>query len=102
MKITMDILHGDSIPKRGDRLSSPKSLYYILSARIVQRRDSSAAPRYKLWVVRADDLKQETRFRLMWSAIRANGASTLFEFTWYPRKKKRMTFEDLMRAGTHG
>lgn len=99
MKITMDMLAGEAVPKRGDRLSSPKSLYYVLSARLIQRRDLQAPPRYKLWVAKADDLEQPTRFRLMWSAIRADGSSKLFEFTWYPRKKKRMTFEQLMKAG---
>lgn len=102
MKITMDMLEGEAVPKRGDRLSSPKSLYYVLSARLVQRRDPLAPPRYKLWVVKADELEQAMRFRLMWSAIRADGSSKLFEFTWYPRKKKRVTFEQLMRTGTHG
>jgi hypothetical protein len=95
----MDMLVGEAVPKRGDRLSSPKSLYYVLSARPIRRRDPEAPARFKLWVVKADELEQATRFRLMWSAIRADGSSKLFEFTWYPRKKKRMTFEQLMKAG---
>lgn len=101
MNITMDILDGDQIPKRGDRLKSPKSLYYVIHARKVQRRDLAAPPRYKLWVVNAEELKQPTRLMLLRSAMRRD-MSTLFHFTWYPRKKKRRSFEDLMRMGSRG
>ncbi len=100
-RLTMDLIYVDEqAPKRGDRLRSPKTLYYVLHARKVQRRDPNAFRRYVLTVAKAEELERETRLRLIASAIRAGG-SMLFEFQWHPRpKKKKTTFEQLMRS--HG
>lgn len=94
--MTMDLLNGGLGPKRGDRLRSPKTTYYVLGSRKVNRRDPSAPPRYQLWVEKLRDIEPELRGRLLRSACR-RGGSFMFEFTWYPRKKKSRTFEDYMR-----
>lgn len=93
--ITMDIRGPERAPHRGDRLQSPGTLYFVLSALPVVRRDTTACRRYKLRVAKAEDLDSKTRHALLWSACRRDG-SMLYKFTWYPRKKKRRTFEQLM------
>jgi len=95
--ITMDLHGSERAPHRGDRLRSPGTLYYVLSALPVVRRDPSACRRYKLHVAKAQDLESKTRRALLWSACRRDG-SMLYEFTWHPRKKKRLTFEQYMGA----
>jgi hypothetical protein len=99
--ITMEVPENDIIPKRGDRLASPKTLYFILSATRIKRRDPSAAPKYKLRVAKAQELEMTLRQKLMWSAIR-RGGSVLIRFQWNSRKKKTRSFEDLMRGERHG
>jgi len=94
--ITMDLNGGGPSPKRGDRLSSPRHTYYVLHARVVKRRDPNAAPRFKLFVAKLHELENSTRFQLLQSAIR-RGGSHLFEFAFYPRKKKAVSFEQFMR-----
>lgn len=93
--IMMDLQGNERAPHRGDRLRSPKSLYYVLSAVPVTRRDPQACRRYKLRVARAEDLDSKMRNALIWSACR-RGGSMLYEFTWFPRKKKSRTFEQYL------
>jgi hypothetical protein len=92
----MDIHDGSDGPLRGDRLSSSKTLYWVLHSRKVKRRDPAACPRYQLFVVKADECEPELKGWLLRSAMRREG-SRLFRFQWYPRKKKRKTFEQYMR-----
>jgi hypothetical protein len=92
----MDIHDGSDGPRRGDRLRSPKTLYWVLHSRKVKRRDPAACPRYQLFVVKADECDAVVKSRLLNSALR-RGSSRLFEFQWYPRKKKRKTFEQYMQ-----
>ncbi len=94
--ITMDISGPERAPHRGDRLRSPGTLYYVLSAIAVERRDPIACRRYKLRVAKARDLDSKIRNMLLRSACRRDG-SMLYEFAWHPRKKKHFTFEDYMR-----
>jgi hypothetical protein len=99
MTITMD-LHDVLLPapKRGDRLRSAKNTYYVLSGRLVRRRDPAAPRRYKLRTAKIDDLEDATRYALLRSAMR-RGGSFLYEFQFYPRKKKSYAdFESLMRG----
>lgn len=96
MKCTMDI--GDLVPHRGDRMRTSKTLYYILSATPVKRRDPQAGPRYTITAVRAEELSSRVRSYLLRSAMRTPEGSRLIEFRWYPRKKKTTTFEQLMRT----
>jgi hypothetical protein len=84
-------------PLRGDRVSSGKSLYYVLHARKVRRRIQTNQERIQMCVIKRQDLPEGLSGRLIRSAIRGHGASYLFEFTWYPRKKKAQTFEQYMR-----
>ena len=96
--ITMDLWPGETrAPHRGDRLGTTKTLYYVLHARKVNRRDPATCPRFALKVARADDLTDGTRNALLRSACRRNG-SYLYEFKWYPRKKKAISFENYMKA----
>lgn len=98
-RMTMDVYDGSPPPKRGDRLKSPKTLYYVLHARKVKRKAPDAVPRYVMNVAKAEELEQLTRRRLISSACRRNG-SIMYHFTWNPRTKKTLTFEQLMRS--HG
>lgn len=91
----MDMNDGAPHPQRGDRMRTTKTLYYVLHSRLVKRRVEDAVPRAMLFVEKADDLEQETRNALLRSAVRRRG-SYLYRFAWYPRKKKKMTFEQYM------
>lgn len=97
----LDFGHGETtFPKRGDRLSSNSSFYYVLHARRVKRRDVNAPVRVQMAVMKFIDMAAGLSARLICSAIRNRGGSLLFEFTWNPRKKKSLSFEQLMRL--HG
>ena len=57
--------------------------YRVCTKRMVKRRDPNARPRCQLQVVLIDECP---------------AGEPVLEFRWYPRKKKRaMTFEQLMR-----
>jgi len=94
----LDFHHGGPYPKRGDRLSSGKTTYYVLHARRVARRDPSANPRIQMKVIQLKDMPEGLSARLLRSAIRNQGGSYKFDFTWYPRKKKSVSFEQYMRG----
>ena len=95
--IWMDILDDSPPPKRGDLLRSPGTTYYVLHSRRVKRKDPNAPPRYTMFTAKMQDLEPGLRARLLTSAMR-RGGSYLFEFQWYPRTKKRMTFEQYMHG----
>jgi hypothetical protein len=97
MQLVMDMLDGRPIPRRGDRLSSPRTLYWVMGSRQVKRRDPVAVPRARLFVAKANDIDPELKNRLLKSALR-RGSSQLFEFTFYPRKKKSVSFEQYLGA----
>lgn len=92
----IDITDGGLGPRRGDRLRSPKTLYYVLHSRKIKRRDPGACPRYQLLTVKDSEITERLRGMLNRSAAR-HGGPQRFDFTWYPREKKRMTFEQYMK-----
>lgn len=85
--IWMDLPHGEAIPKRGDRLQTTRTTYWVLTVRQVKRRDAMARPRVVMRVLKSEDVEQELREALLRSAAR-RGGSMVFEFAWYPRKKR--------------
>ena len=93
----MDLSDDWPNPKRGDRLRSAKNCYYVISAIAVKRRQPHLGRRFRMKVVKLEELQDSVRQRLLKSAIR-RGGSFLFEFRWYPRKKKKISFEDYMRG----
>lgn len=97
----IDFQHSGPYPMRGDRLFSGKTLYFVLSARQVNRRDPNANPRIQMQVIQQQDLPEGTEARLDRYAIRHRGKPLQFDFSWYPRKKKSVSFEQYMRQG-HG
>jgi hypothetical protein len=54
--------------------------------------------RIQMRVMRRQDMPEGLSGRLIRSAIRGRGVSRLFTFSWYPRKKKAVTFEQYMGA----
>jgi hypothetical protein len=93
----IDMLDGEEGPKRGDRLRSPKTLYWVIHSRRVKRRDLNAVPRYQMRVLTNDEIDKDFKGRLLRSALRRNSGSRLFTFEWYPRKKKSASFEQYIR-----
>jgi len=68
-----------AIGRRGDR----NTAYLVLTARRVKRKNPKAPPRITMDVEAVDEIPAGAR---------------VFEFRWYPRKKKRrLTFEEFMR-----
>lgn len=92
----IDFENDERLPKRGDRVSSGTTLYYVLNARRVKRRDPNAKPRVQMRVIRREDMPDGLAERLVRSAIKRHDYSCLFEFRWYPRKKKAITFEEYL------
>jgi hypothetical protein len=92
----LDFSHSGPYPSRGDEVNSGKTLYLVLSARKVRRRDPSAAVRIQMRVIRLQDAPEGLRDRLHCSAVRGRGQSSAFSFTWHKREKRRMTFERYM------
>lgn len=95
----IDFERDDKFPRRGDRLSSGKTIYYVLHARRVKRKDPNAKPRIQMRVMQKQDMPEGLSNKLILSAIRGHGGSLLFTFYWYPRKKKTITFERYMQQG---
>lgn len=87
-RIWMDILDGGPGPRRRDYVVSVgkrgvDTTYLVLQSRQVKRRDPTAVPRFSL------DVKVVPN---------SPGTAKIFEFHWYPRKKK--TFESYMKRRT--
>lgn len=87
-RLFIDILDGGPGPRRRDYVVSVGkqgigTIYLVLRSRQVKRRDPSAVPRFSL------DVKVVPNYP---------GTAKIFEFHWYPRKKK--TFEDHMKRRT--
>lgn len=85
----IDILGGRERPDVGwylqaiGRRGTRNSAYLVLSARLVKRKNPSAPPRITMDVEMVDEIPP---------------CAKVFEFRWYPRKKKRkMDFERYMR-----
>ena len=96
--IYMDFAQGtERFPQRGDRITTGKTLYWVMRSRRVKRKDPLARPRISLGVITSVDIDEGLKGRMLRSAMRRD-ASLLFEIRWYPRKKKSVTFEQLMGA----
>ncbi len=94
----VDFWPADLLPRRGDRLNSPRTVYWVLHARLVKRRDPQARPRVQMVVIKDQDIGVDLVERLYRSASRRSIGSQIFTFTWYPRKRKAKTFEQFMGA----
>jgi hypothetical protein len=95
------------LPVRGDRVSSGKSTYYVLHGQAMKTRsgiflrkrpNGCEFIRWKMAVIKFEDMPPGLNGRLLRSAIRRLDGSRLFEFSWYPRKRKAQTFEQYMGA----
>lgn len=90
----VDILGGRSAPAVGwylqaiGRKGARNSLYLVLSARRVKRRDPKALPRIAMEIEQINEIPPSAR-----------ATAKIFEFRWYPRKKKRKTFEQELSDG---
>jgi len=98
-RMTMDMLDGSPIPKRGDLLESNvgdkrQRTWFVLSVKAL--KPTKGVPRCKLWVERWWALEPDLRIRL-WNSAERNGGQQVIQFTRY-KPKKRKTFEQLMRA----
>lgn len=94
----MDLYNADErAPRRGDRLRTTRTTYYVLAARMVKRKDPNACRRVQMNVRKMEELSESTRRALLRSAMR-RGASLLYYFRWYPRHKKKITFEQYVRG----
>jgi hypothetical protein len=93
----MDIHDNGSAPRRGDRIMTSKTVYYVLYARKVHRRDPKAMRRIQMHVMRAQDMPADLEERLIRSALRGHQSSQTFRLFWYPRTKRRVTFEQYIR-----
>lgn len=86
----VDILGGREIPEAGwylqaiGRTGNKNSAYLVLTAREVRRRDPRAARRIQMDVEDVDQIPPGAK---------------VFEFRWYPRKKKRRGFEEQLARG---
>ena len=97
--IYMDMLRGDTrFPQRGDRITTGKTLYWVAMSRRVNRRDPSAPPRIIMGVITSEDIEPDIKAALLRSAMRRD-ASVLFTLRWYPREKKRISFEQYISGG---
>lgn len=95
---TIDMLSGESVPKRGDLLQTNmgdrrERTWMIL--RVRELKPSRGVPRAKLWAARWWELEPEMRMALYRSAERAGGQRVVY-FKRYPQKKRK-SFEELMR-----
>jgi hypothetical protein len=85
----VDILFGRERPEPGwylqaiGRGGKRNSTYRVVSAREVKRRDTKARPRITMEVEDVDEIPEGAK---------------VFEFTWYPRKRKSQTFERELAA----
>jgi hypothetical protein len=83
----VDILHGREQPKPGwylqaiGRRGDRNSAYLVRTARPAKRRNSKAPPRIIMDVQLVDDIP---------------AGAGIFEFRWYPRKKRKRTFQQDM------
>ena len=97
-RLTIDMLNGEPIPKRGDLLQSAvgtgrERTWFVIQAHTL--KPTKGVPRAKLWVERWFQIEPELRMKLFLSAER-NGGQRVIEFKRYPAKRKSMTFEQLM------
>lgn len=98
-RMTMDMLDGSPIPKRGDLLESNvgdkrQRTWFVLSVKAL--KPTKGVPRCKLWVERWWHLEPQLRVNL-WRSAERRGGQQVVQFRRYP-SKKRKTFEQYMGA----
>lgn len=101
-QITIAMLSGSPVPKRGDLVQTNvgkqrERTWFVLSCR--QLKPIKGVPRAKAWIERWWELEPQFRMRLYQSAER-NGGQNVVRFYRYPAKKRRLSFDAYMRLGT--
>jgi hypothetical protein len=91
-QMTMDMLDGSDVPKRGDLLQSNvgdrrERTWFVLTVR--RLKPTKGVPRCRLWIERWWDVDVELRMRLYNNAVR-NGGQRLVQFTRNPAKSKKL------------
>jgi len=96
----LDLTDGTEIgPDTGDWLVSRGSAgawgtaYFVVESRRVKRRDPSAFPRFEMRVEGAQ-ITEDCFVHALLAAKR--GELKIFEFHWYKRQSRRLTFEQHM------
>jgi hypothetical protein len=95
----MDFDSGGPYTRRGDRITTGRTLYFVLYARKIRRRDPNASKRIQMRVIRTQDMTEGLEERLLRAAVRDHQDSLIFSLSWYPRSKKTMNFEQYMKQG---
>ena len=93
-RMTLDMLDGSPIPKRGDLLESNvgdrrQRTWFILSVKAL--KPTKGVPRCRVWVERWFDLEPSLRVSL-WRSAERGGGQKVVHFRRYPAKKRK-TFE---------
>jgi hypothetical protein len=97
--MTLDMLDGDKLPKRGDLLESNigdrrQRTWMVISVHAL--KPTKGVPRCKVWMEKWWLVDPDLRLRLYRSAER-NGGQRVIGFRRYPAKKKK-TFEQYLGA----
>ena len=104
MKLTIDMLNGGDIPRRGDLVQTNvgnkrERTCFVLRSRAL--KPINGVPRASLWVERWWELEPEFRMKLFRSAERRGGQKYI-RYHGYRAKKKKQAFEAYMRGEIHG
>ena len=96
-RLTIDMLSGQPIPKRGDLIQSAvgtgrERTWFVIQSHAL--KPTKGVPRAKLWVERWWTLEPDFRVRL-WNSAERNGGQRVIEFKRYPAKKTK-TFEQYL------
>lgn len=91
-RMTLDMLDGSAVPKRGDLLQSNvgdrrERTWFVVAAHSL--KPTKGVPRCRLWIERWWEMEAELRMSLYQSAER-NGGQRVVTFTRYPAKHRDM------------
>jgi hypothetical protein len=97
--MTLDMLDGAPIPKRGDLLESNvggrrQRTWFVIA--VHRLKPTRGVPRCKVWMERWWEVEPSLRVRL-WNSAERNGGQRVIGFKRYPAKKKK-TFEQYLGA----
>lgn len=98
MRITMDMLDGSPVPRRGDLIQSNggnrrERTWMVLAVHVL--KPTKELPRCRIWAERWWELEPELRVKLWTSAERAGGQRVI-NFKRYAVTKPK-SFEDYLR-----
>lgn len=101
-KMTLDMLDGSPIPKRGDLLQSNVGdrrarTWFVLAVHPL--KPLKGLPRCRVWMERWWELDADLRMRLYRSAER-HGGQNVIEFTRYPAKRRKVLTQEQFNAAT--